>query len=144
MEERVKKDFKIAIANAESEHFAGAYLSGSIKDEEGIIFLNLKMLAEEANNTKEYIDSIHETLVHEFCHLTQDLLDKEMSELETDEILKKIKPSWGERDEDPVTSIYDLLDWVHKQEGDIKKEQIISLFRAVEDAYNEHKAIKEQ
>jgi len=131
------KEYQIAIANAESEHFAGAYLNGSIEEGEGVIFLNLRMLSEHANDTKEYLDQIHETLVHEFCHLIQDLLNKDLSELETDKILKKIKPSWGERTEDPVTSIYDFLDWLHKQGDEVKKTDLIGLFRVVEDSYNE-------
>jgi hypothetical protein len=138
MEEKI---YKIAIANADNENFAGAYLSGSIKDEEGVMFLNLKMIAEHANNTKEYIDGIHETVVHEFCHLMQDFLNKDMSELETDRILKGLNPAWGERDEQPEFSVYELLDWLGKQGDTIKKKDIVHLFRAMTSQYAEHRNI---
>jgi hypothetical protein len=138
MEEKI---YKIAIANADNENFAGAYLEGSIEDEEAVLFLNLKMIAQHANNTKEYIDGIHETAVHEFCHLMQDLLNKDLSELETDKILKGLNPNWGERDEDPEFSVYSLLDWLQEQGDTIKKKDIVRLFRAMTLQYAEHRNI---
>ena len=134
------KKYKITIANTTNENFVGAYLKGSISEGEGVIFLNMEQVFGYSKAQEEvFIDQIHETLVHEFCHLTQDLLNKELSELETDDMLKKINPSWGERDEDPVTSIYDFLDWLHKQGDEVKKTDLIGLFRAVEDGYNERR-----
>lgn len=140
----IKTTFKFYAV--ENVPFIGAYRCGSFNEGEPQImfamdFATYTLKDEPKGNLSEtFKDMMLQTLVHEFAHAMQEMLDKDYNELEVEKILGAYKPTWNvfeasDNDEMPeaVFAIEDFLEWLSTnkaQNTEDLKAEINDLFMA--------------
>ena len=105
------KQFKMKVIASRGPAF-GAYISGSVKDGEAIIFLDVLLCLAVDLDPKEVMA---EVLAHEVLHACQDVLGNELTETDIDKALSKIKGVEVCESEDESQMIASMVNTINEQ-----------------------------